>query len=958
MRNESDPMTIKTISYDIAQGSRLSSNYSELVITSTGSIEGTGVHVNGFPATILNAGKVDAGSGYYGISMSAGGEVINRNTGTISGALAIYISNGLGVLKNYGVVSSGELAIELRNGGSVTNGSNAVRSAEIRGLVDIVFAPGTVTNFATITGLTSLDSGGVITNGSAADDAARLGGISAFGATEITNFGHVDGDIAVSGDGSVTNFGAITGNVEIIYNGGSQPAGTVRNGSGNDLTATCSAYVTAASITNFGTLSGEVVAATLMLNGTRTDKDASCGAIQMGGVSPLRLTNFGYVGYASLTGGGNVTNGSVADTGATIDGVFWNIGVAGATSLNNFGTINGVTLEGGGRITNGSLTDLSALIVGRAGLSANGSVADGSAMVMNWGTIAGTGEGRYGALVAGGTITNGSLNDKTALIADTAEYADGVYIFGAVGHNFGTIAGGASGAGEAGAAGAYVYGGESPDFRAAYLTNGVAADATAVIEGRTGAILNNEATLTNFGTIAGIGGVSVRVSGANGRLIAESGSTFIGTVIGGGGALELASGTGTISGLGATGRLSGAEAMTFSGFGTYMIDRGAAWGLTGRDVLEAASTLGIDGSLSSAGALTASGTITGAGSFEVAGGALVISEGAVVNVSHWVLAGGSTEIEKSLVFRNSFSESAGATVTLEASDKLTLAGSAQLDGAVNGPGTMSLADATVDGLTVGDMAIVAVSGTVDQTGDVTLGGGRAATLQIFKTGMWNLASGDVVDGAGGGSIKDYGLLMKDNGTALSTVGVPVFDDGAVEVATGTLDFGGKLFGTGVLKIDSGAGLEADGSAIKTLTVDFDGNDATLAMKFAKTFAATISGFAASDTLELLRAKATGANVNGSDQLVIVNGSTTVATLQLAGSYAGVSFSVVSNGNGGTDITIANGANEAPSNIQVPSPQLMVMAMAAMAPPPGVSLPVHVPAAVHSWMLTRPGTQLA
>ena len=387
--------------------------------------------------------------------------------------------------------------------------------------------------------------------------------------------------------------------------------------------------------------------------------------------------------------------------------------------------------------------------------------------------------------------------------------------------------------------------------------------------------------------------------------------------------------------------------MTFSGFGAYLIDLGASWRLVGRDVIGAGANIGIDGALASAGATTASGTIAGTGSFEVAGGTAVINPGAVVTVAHWVAAGGSTEIEESLVFRNTFSESVGATVTLGAGDKLILAGSAELDGTVNGPGAMSLANATVDGLIVGGKAIVAVIGTVEQTGDITLGGTGAATLQIFKTGVWNLGSGDILHGAGGGAVKDYGLLVKNTGSAVSTIGGPVFDDGTVEVATGTLDFAGKLFGTGILKIDSGTTMEADGSAIKTLTADFNGSHATLAMKFAKTFAATISGFAASDTLELLSAKATGASVNGSDQLVIVNGNTTVATLQLAGSYAGVTFTVGSNGHGGTDITIAEGPNEAPSNIQAPSPQLMAMAMAAMAPPPGVSRLVHGPAAVHN-----------
>ena len=49
--------------------------------------------------------------------------------------------------------------------------------------------------------------------------------------------------------------------------------------------------------------------------------------------------------------------------------------------------------------------------------------------------------------------------------------------------------------------------------------------------------------------------------------------------------------------------------------------------------------------------------------------------------------------------------------------------------------------------------------------------------------------------------------------------------------------------------------------------------------------------AASDVIDILGKKATGASVNGADQLVIVNGTKAVATLQLAGSYSGATFSV-------------------------------------------------------------------
>ena len=103
-------------------------------------------------------------------------------------------------------------------------------------------------------------------------------------------------------------------------------------------------------------------------------------------------------------------------------------------------------------------------------------------------------------------------------------------------------------------------------------------------------------------------------------------------------------------------------------------------------------------------------------------------------------------------------------------------------------------------------------------------------------------------------------------------------------------------------------------------------------------------------------KSTGANVNGDDQLVIVNGATTVAAPQLVGSYAGATFSVGSDGKGGTDMTFAGEAS-APTTtmiMQAPSPHVMAAAMAGMDSDSGLSILRHDSTAVHPSMLTRPG----
>ena len=155
----------------------------------------------------------------------------------------------------------------------------------------------------------------------------------------------------------------------------------------------------------------------------------------------------------------------------------------------------------------------------------------------------------------------------------------------------------------------------------------------------------------------------------------------------------------------------------------------------------------------------------------------------------------------------------------------------------------------------------------------------------------------------------YGTLISSGATGTSEINPTTVDDGLVETASGTLDFASRLLGTGALKIDAGATLQADAAAVSTLTTVFNGGDATLALKLPKTFAATIGGFAATDTIDLLAEQATSASINPSDQLVILDKTVTLATLQLTGAYTDATFSFQSDGHGGTDVTLMSGVPE-------------------------------------------------
>jgi hypothetical protein len=433
--------------------------------------------------------------------------------------------------------------------------------------------------------------------------------------------------------------------------------------------------------------------------------------------------------------------------------------------------------------------------------------------------------------------------------------------------NTGTILGGTGGGGStiAGVAG----NGVALSYAGGVVTNGSARAPSALIEGRIGVDLpsyaNTPATVTNFGTIEGAGGVSVYFGshGATGdRVIAESGSTWIGAVVGGGGTLELAGGTGTMAGLGGGGSLAGSVAMDFDGFGAYQIDKASVWTLTGSDTLAAGVTFTDKGKLASTGVLGVFGTVTGPGTLTLGGGATTIESGARVTVNTWSLIGGTADVDETLVYAGTFNEGTGATMTLGSGDKLTVSGADTLAGLVDGAGTLVAADATLKTLTVGGSDTLSLTGSAIQAGKVTIGDATAsaATLSIAKGATYTIATPwDIDQGVAAGSSLDVlGDLVRSGASGTTIVQLATTDSGMIEAGAGTLDFTSALTGNGRLSVATGAILEVDSTAASSLALSFTGTNAVLALKDPSAFGASIAGFAPGDDIDLLKIKATSA----------------------------------------------------------------------------------------------------
>ena len=661
-------MTGTTISASTTIGVVLTTfDQNPLTITSTGAIATSGTSaVYGSPLTawvIANAGHlaaaVDGAVSLLGGGAVVNGDAANTTASMVGAAYGIFVAGSDASVGNFGTISGTGpfgVGIDLFHGGTVTNGTEGDSAALVLSVGDGIdigisanpgFRTGSLVNLGTVESTGSAGAAvqigaGSVLNGSTSDVTASI--LSSLEAINIADPGGVVanyGTIVSSGTAASRNAGV---GIQLLS------GGTVFNGSNADTAA----YLTA---TRYGVL----------VSGTLAGSVVNFGRI----VAPGNVTGSGIY----LSAGGTVSNGSAADTTASIAGYQRGIWSRSLTvgSVINFGSIVatgtasgnvGIKFDSSGKLTNGSVTDAAAKIIGYHGVEIGLGSSDNA--VQNFGTIAGI---RNAALVVvgGGTISNGAVGDTSALI--TVSTGEGVY-FGGPGtlSNYARIE--AAGTGSLGV----VLGARG----ATALTNGSGTDQTATISGdsygvqllasgdsltnfatiasplgdgafqhvaqmnATGIFINgntgdtsaviigaangirvtsvyeavlvpNIATISNFGTIAGLIGINfyafsssntsgygtvinagtiASTAGTSGtalrfgqgeeRLIIDPGAAFIGNVIGGyqssgsmsfSTSLELRTGTssGTLSGLGTQ----------FSHFGTILFDPGAAWHIAG-----------------------------------------------------------------------------------------------------------------------------------------------------------------------------------------------------------------------------------------------------------------------------------------------------------------------------------------------------------------------------------------
>ena len=201
-----------------------------------------------------------------------------------------------------------------------------------------------------------------------------------------------------------------------------------------------------------------------------------------------------------------------------------------------------------------------------------------------------------------------------------------------------------------------------------------------------------------------------------------------------------------------------------------------------------------------------------------------------------------------------------------------------------------------------------------QSGALSVGDGttNGATVAIDAGATWTIASGSIARGKSARSAIDVAGVLTDQAAGTTTVGVHIVDTGSVVAAAGTLDLTGVVLGTGgSLVVDAGATLEATNTIVAGLAVSLAGAGATLALAEPAHFGATIDGFTAGETIDLVGIAGAKAVLGANDILIISKGAKQIASLQLAGDYTGQTFSTASDGKGGTAITVTGEGGAAP-----------------------------------------------
>ncbi len=658
-------------------------------------------------------------------------------------------------------------------------------------------------------------------------------------------------------------------------------------------------------------------AAGLTIDATAPGSVVNAGLIETTGAGGLTLaggvfTNTGVI--ESLGAGGVTLDKAVVDDGG---GGVLSVGTAALVLYGSTLTGGSLAIGGGGglRVDGAALSDLSGTTFANAGQV---SIADAAAL-----------------------LVQGRVDNAGVILLGAATAVTGLYI----GANGATLSGGGQ-----------VRLGDSADnliagvsSRAVGLDNlddtivgagtlslALANGAAGLVEasGYNALVLDGagQAAMSNAGTLAamGAGGLLIEtatIAGAGGVVLAATGATAtLAAVALNGGGLEIAAG-GKIA-------LAGHAAVTVTAAsanaGALMVGSGGALVLAGATLDQSGGgTLTVAGGakLTLASATIVGGGLVGASKAKVIveGGGNVLdgrTSALTCDAAVTVAAGGSLEVEGAIGNSGAMSlaSATAATELIVQSAGLTL----------SGKGTISLADDPFSEITgVGPAAaLINLGNTIAGSG--LLGGGE---LQLVNR------AGGVIDAAGASvgltvntgadTIQNAGLI-EATGAAGGSLASAIANNGTLEAGGGQLTCLQAVTGTGAAVIAAGT-LAFQSSFSQNVT--FTGATGALLLAQSQTYAGQIAGFSTTgatslDLADIAFGGATRASYSGTSAsgILTVTDGVHKAAIALVGDYTGATFTVSSDGHGGTIVVDPRGP---------PTPAALAAAAAGLgAPGPG------------------------
>jgi hypothetical protein len=867
-------MTTKILSGTIVGGYTLAAAYTGVSVTGTGALSGSaGADPGGgggvgltLPTggTAINRGRIDGGAGAHGQNAAEIYNVsyweVTSGTGNGGDGAAGVVAAAIATVSNLGTVAGGSGG----DGGYGWGGYKAADSFPTPGQYRVFVAPGDGGGGGA--GLDLNAGGKVVNDGLVTGGSGGAGSLAEFYTANnphavygAYSFGGNGGaGVALGGPGTVINNGTIIGGTAFVgrdafYNGArgdgvfSNGGGTIVNGAATDQTAVISGgygvrLVGPGEVVNWGTIEGTSFAIRSF--------GAGCSLIGEGG-STFIGTVFGSGGSLQLDAGGQGTIGAV-------DG---------------FGTIS--VQAGAAWIETGTMDNYGACRQGGILTLAGGSILNsaGAAWMLSNGILVAAGDS--GTFTNAGTLVRGNVTTANNIAADFVNTNTGVIEIGS-GTLFldglaNSLNGSVTGAGTLG------FGGGVSTLQPGLV---ISTAAIALKGAATEVLLDENLTFSGVWNQAA-GTVSV----ASGHTLTLIGSAnrFSGTVTGAG-TLGFGGGVSTLGpGLTLTTAAVAIKGATTSVLLDESLTAVGGWTQSGGTVsVDSGDTLKITGTGDSF-----SGTITGAGTANFAAGSDSFKT-LTLSTAHTAIGAAHVTMTGAIVVT-------GLVVAMGSS--LTVAA---IGAALTGGGTLQLMG-TAD-IVTGATATAKLSNADRIVGAGHLGGGAMV--------LSNLAAG-VIDGTGALTL-DTGAqtivnagLIEATGVGAVTVASAVNNTGVLEAAKGTLTVNGVVTGAGKLMIENGG--VADFTAAFSENVTFAVGGGVLELAHSQAYGGTITGFANTgaelDPLDIAfgsKTKATYSGTTASGVLTVTDGTHT-AKIHLAGNFTGSTWTLTSDGHGGTTV---------------------------------------------------------